>query len=448
MYLHQPPRLFAFGSTLISRSLSTAFAVLACMPGGAAPQDVSEPAVCATELRVATRKVDDLPASTIRTRVGRGIERAAALFRFHRSEDALAKLDAAVALLDGPRGVALNEGVLTELRKSINALRSCLATTEPAALAMITIGAFTEDGTPEGNPGSPAGEGVYVDVEGIRIGRTGPDGTLPASVPSGTIGIRAAEYPSYQGRAVVTLAAGEVRSVSVVLAEGKEPSEDSDLVLEEAPDGILPAKTTSLTLAFVQEDVPASIESIESIDVSDVVGDTGENLEGFFSVSNGVMHATDLEPVLERIASQSRIGRPLWLSANAIDTEGRFHYGAVAIHLGRFSLAVRLAAPPSNPALPVSNIPVRVSVVGSEIAMRVLSDADGRFEIESLPDATVAFDAEAIASGVYYYGQATLTMCADRSVTLAMLNVKDVTAGTRALILDPGTPPCPPVPRR
>ena len=183
MYLHQPPRLFAFGSTLISRSLSTAFAVLACMPGGAAAQDVSEPAVCATELRVATRKVDDLPASTIRTRVGRGIERAAALFRFHRSEDALAKLDAAVALLDGPRGVALNEGVLTELRKSINALRSCLATTEPAALAMITIRAFTEDGTPEGNPGTPAGEGVYVDVEGIRIGRTGPDGTLPASVP-------------------------------------------------------------------------------------------------------------------------------------------------------------------------------------------------------------------------------------------------------------------------
>jgi hypothetical protein len=161
-----------------------------------------------------------------------------------------------------------------------------------------------------------------------------------------------------------------------------------------------------------------------------------------------VIHAVDVAAVYGRIAALSRIGRPLSLTASAIDTEGRSHYGAVSFQMGRFTLRVALAPPPSNPALSVANIPVRVSVMGSDIAMLRISDANGRLEVDALPDATIAFDARTTSAGIHYYGNATVTMCADRSVTLHMLNVKDLLAGRRALTLDPSSPACPPVPRR
>jgi hypothetical protein len=132
--------------------------------------------------------------------------------------------------------------------------------------------------------------------------------------------------------------------------------------------------------------------------------------------------------------------------ARGIDSEGRAYYGEVPCQLGQFTLAVTLAPPPSNPALPVSNVPVRVSVMGSDVAMTRVSDAEGKFEIEFLPEATIAFDAHAIASGDHYYADAMLTLCADRSVTLLLRNVTDVVAGVSPLV-NPA-PACPSVPRR
>jgi hypothetical protein len=86
--------------------------------------------------------------------------------------------------------------------------------------------------------------------------------------------------------------------------------------------------------------------------------------------------------------------------------------------------------------------------VGSDIAMTRIADANGRFEMESLPDATIEFDAHTTAGNDHYYLDAAVTACANRSVTLRMLNVKDLVAGVRAMTLDPGSVSCPPLPRR
>jgi hypothetical protein len=148
------------------------------------------------------------------------------------------------------------------------------------------------------------------------------------------------------------------------------------------------------------------------------------------------------------MARHSRIGRPLSIEAMAIDTEGRAHSGVVGFHLGRFKLAVTLAAPPSNPALPVSNIAVRISIIGSDVAMTRVSDANGRFEIESLPDATIDIDAHLATSDNHYYADGLVTLCGDTAATVLMRNVKDIVAGVRGTIIDSRTPPCTAVPRR
>ena len=401
---------------------------------------------CESEAALVTSSGRQLPAP-IAARVERATRQATALVRLHRRDDGLERLDRIIALLDGPQGRRVEDRTRAELTKSIRALRGCVVGTEAPPMAGLTIRAFNEDGGPEGAPGSPAGEGVYIDVEGIRLGRTGPGGTFGADVPSGEIHISATEYPSSWGATVVTLLPGESRMISVVLADGKEPSEESDLVFAEASDGILPANPTSLSLEFVQDDVRVGIRSIESIELSEGGGNLADTFEDSFALQDGVMRATDAAVVYARIVKHSRIGRALQLSAYGIDAEGRNHYGAVSFQIGLSKLAVTLAPPPSNPALVVSNIPVRVSVMGTDVALSRVSDANGHFEVDALPDATVALNAMTIAAGVYYYGDAALTLCADRSVTLFMLNVKDVVQGVPALTIDPASPPCPPVPR-
>src|SRR6266540_3045652 len=391
------PRTQTPFSSLISWRLVTALAVLTWIAGAASADATSEMTACMKEISAVTPTMDGVPEN-IRARVDRGVGQASALWRFERSDDALAKLDALVILLGGPRGEREKEPARTALTKSIHAFKRCLAATHPAPLTWIAIAVFDEADTVEGSRDKPAGAGVYVDAEGIPIGRTRPDGTLEAKLPSGPIEVHATEYPSSWGAESVTLSPGESRTISIVMAGDKEPSEESDRVLEEAPDDILPANPTSVTLKFLHDDDPVRIDHIESIDLSDVRGSAGENLEPFFSVTDGVMRATDVRAVFELIAHQSGSGRPVWIMASAVDSKGRTHYGDVQFQTGQFKLTITLAAPPSNPALPVANIPVRVSIAGMDIAMRRVSDASGRFEIDPVPDAPVSIEANRVAS--------------------------------------------------
>jgi hypothetical protein len=423
-----------------------ALAVLACLAGGPATAMASPAGACDDEVSALTSKTG-LPDG-IRARMSRSVRQTIALARFHRSGEALVKLDALATLLEGPAGQRVEEAARTELRNATLALRNCVTSAAPAPLATVTVRLFEEDDRRKDGRGTSAGAGVYLDVEGIPIGRSGPRGTIVAKVPSGPIAIHATAYPSSWGESLVDLPAGASRTVSIVLAGDKEPSEESDLVLEEAPEDILPANSASVTLKFVQDDRLVTIEDIDDIELSDAPGESTEFVEEFFTVNGGVIRAAEVPALFERIEKHSRIGRSLALVAMAVDTEGRTHSGTLRFQLGRFRLAVRLAAPPSNPALPVAHIPVRVSVVGSDIAMTRIADANGRVEMESLPDATIEFDAHTTAGNDHYYLDAAVTACANRSVTLRMLNVKDLVAGVRAMTLDPGSVSCPPLPRR
>ena len=440
-----PRTRIPFSSTTNWR-LGMALAAVSWIAGASAAV-AAETSPCEDRVSTALSKTDGVPKN-IRARVDRSVRQASALLRFDRSDDAVAKLDALVAFLDGARGARVQDRARAELTTSIQALKRCLAAARPAPLTWVTISVFEESDVAEGGRGKAAGAGVFLDVEGIRIGRSGPDGTLEAKLPTGTIHITATEYPSSWGEAIVTVSAGETGAVSIVMAGDKEPSEESDLVLEEAPDDLLPANPASVTLKFVQDDDPVTIERIEDLRVSDDPDAFGEDLERFFTVTSGAMRATDAAGVYRYMSKHSRIGRPLSITATAIDTEGRSHYGVASFHLGRFKLAVTLAPPPSNPALAITNIVVRVSIVGSDVAMTRVSDANGRFEIESLPDASIAIDAHVATSGNHYYADSRVTLCGDTAATVVMLNVKDLVAGVRGTIIDSRTPPCASVPRR
>lgn len=421
-------------------SVVAASALLTFMARANGPAIAAQVRDCNKELAVVT-SVESVP-DRIRALIERRVTKASALLRFHRRDDALTQIDAVTALLAGTRGQRIEDGKRAELTKSIAVLRRCLAATEPPPLATLTIRVFQEDTT------HPAGEGVFLRVEDVAVGRSGSDGTFQAMVPSGTLHIEATEYPSSWGTEDVTIAPGGSQVASVLMAADKEPSEESDLVLEESPDNLLPANSPSITLKFVQDDVPVRIDRIEEMEIADDRYEPGESVEELFGVSDGAIHAKVPSAVYRHIVGRVPISGPLWLIVSARDTEGRSLHGSVPFQIGQFNLNVTLAAPPSNPALPVSNIPVRISVVGTEVVLRRISDAHGRFQIEGLPDATLDFGAHVVAAGDHYYAEGALSLCADRSLTLLMRSVKDVVAGVEPLTLDPGNAACPDVPRR
>jgi hypothetical protein len=426
--------------------VTIAFVVLACLAGARTSAAASPAHACETEIS-ATSDSREVPEA-IRTRVGRGVQRASALSRLDRADEALAKLDALIALLDGPRGERVQDRQRAELTQSIRALKRCLAARPQQPLTWITIAVFDEPNTPDRSRGDSAGAGVFVEAEGITIGRTGADGTLEAKLPLGVVEVEATKYPSSWGAGRVTVSAGESQTVSIVMLGDKEPSEETDLLLEEAPDGILPANPASITLKFTEDGHPVRVETIESIEISDIDGDGIEELTRSFAVSDGVILPTDAAAVLRILEQRSEHGRAVRLSASAVDPDGRTRYGEVKFQTGRYKLTVTLAAPPSNPALRVSNIPVRVTVGGGDLAIARVSDASGHFEIDSLPDATLHIDAHTTASASHYYAEASVTLCGNTSATILLRSVTDIVAGVRGKIVDSSAWSCAPLRRR
>jgi hypothetical protein len=360
------------------------------------------------------------------------VARALTLFRFQRQQDALRELDAARAIVRSPWRWRVPSDMREELTSSLDALRNCLARTNPPRLATLTVRVLGYDR--EGGETLRPQEGARLHVDGILVGRTGRDGTFTARVPSGPIEVHA-EIPINQASfAGIDLAPGESRSLEIGLSDGKEVDEHTSLVFAEAVDDIVPVGARSLTLKFMQDGRRAPVTSIDAVDVETLKGDFRTDLTEHFSVVRGEIVAVNPARVFEAIRPQ--FGETVVLQVQAMSSSDAMHYGRIAFRVGQWPLSVRLEAPPSNGALSVANIEVGISMLGTGIAVQRMSDANGRLEVTSLPEGTVAFECVAVSGGKYYYGDATLTHSGPRSITLVLRNVEDLKNGVAPLRLD------------
>jgi hypothetical protein len=359
-------------------------------------------------------------------------QRAVALFRFNRQQEALQELDAGRATIAGPWRWRIAPDQHKELTSDLDALRHCLAATVPAAEGTLTVRVLGHARGSSEDTGPQAGARVY--VEGIAVGRTGPDGTLTTRVPSGPIRLEA-EIPIDQwGEGEINLAPGQSGAIEITLDDDKEVDEHTTLVLAEATDDIVPMTARSLTLKFVRDGRLAPITSIDDIEVVDRDGDFLAAIEDQFRVVRGEIVAANAARVLELLAP--RFDETIVLRVLAADAEDAMHYGKVAFRVAQWPLSVRLQPPPSNPGLSVSNVEVGISLFGQGIAVQRVSDANGRFEIDAFPSGTIGFDCLVVSNGGYYYGQATLDHSGVEWVTLVLRGVDDVKNGVAPLRID------------
>lgn len=391
--------------------------------------------VCAAEFDAAASEIGatDLPDGRHPAWLARGVTRAMTLFRLHRRDEALLKLESAVQTRPGPWGgnVPHDRRQHERVIAAIDLFRTCIATAQPPAMATLTIRTYQYDERAPRGRGRRSEGIAYIDVDGMRVGQTGADGAVTLRVPSGQIHLETTLYPSSWAEEFLTLAPGSSRTVSIVLADSKEPAEDTDLELVEAVDDIIPSSSTSFTLKFMRDDEPVPIARLWSVELLDRAGDLDEVLDKLFEVRDGAIAAIDSGAVFDAMAKH--LAETVTLRVHASDAADRTHANEVRFRVGQFKLAVALSVPPSNPALPVSHVEVTVSVIGTAIRLRRMADVNGRFEIASLPHANLAFDCETKVEGMYYYCQATMVHSSDRSITLVLRHVSDVMKGVPAL---------------
>jgi hypothetical protein len=364
-------------------------------------------------------------AAVVNAHVGQGLERklvtkvenAWRVFgsgRKNAKKTALNDLDVALGLLDRRSTRQLPEELRGAIVGALGEFRRCIESGE-LATASLTVRAIRPDGTTVA--------GAIVRVNDAEVGTTGTDGTLRVTVPAGGARVSAIMYVTEQGDAFVPLAPGASSSVDILLGNS-EPQEPSTLTLAESVDALVPREFGSFTLHFV--DPAGSVVPMGQIEDIRLVKQDGSGwtywADKFEVAGDGSVRPRDLAAWRDAVRLQR--GK-LTLDVQAQDRRGRLHAGTVTFYLGYLSVEARLVSPPSNPGLSVGGLPVAISLLGSDLIVRTVSNPDGTFSVPLLPEGTIAFSASTVSGAQHYYADAVLAINDHSRISVNLLHTQD-----------------------
>jgi hypothetical protein len=283
----------------------------------------------------------------------------------------------------------------------------------------------------------PAGTSIF--INGSESGTTQADGTATLQVPAGTLQVAAELHPSNAGQTSVTLVSGETKQVDVIMAEGKELSEDSTLKIDQLAGSILDRNFTSLTLRFLKPDASTvALRSLDFVTLDDAQGGNYALVTQFFALQ------PDGTVVLNNVASfrnllLSRSGKIL-INVHGEDASGGVHDSTAEFFVSAYRILGNLAAPPSNPSLNTTGILITGSILNTDLVFEVVSDANSHFEFPLLPAGNFEFTSQTQQNGVYYYGQGTLVLDGNKTLHINMLATEDLINGVPPFTVDDAVP--------
>jgi hypothetical protein len=298
----------------------------------------------------------------------------------------------------------------------------------PPNTATLIVRTFFPSDIAANGIGGPGPAGVIVSVNGNELGTTQPDGTLSLQVPAGTLEVAAEYRPSNSGQTSVTLVPGETKQVDVVMAEGKELSENSVLTVDQLAASILDRNFTALTLRFLRSDgSTVSLKSLDFVTLEDAQGGTYASVTQFFTLQpNGTLFLNDVNSFRNLLLARS--GKIL-LSVHGDDVDGGVNAGTAEFFVSAYSITGNLAAPPSNPGLNKAGITITGSILNTDLVFTVVSDANGNFKFPLLPAGNFDFASETQQNGQFYYGQGTVVLNANKVLHINMLATEDLING-------------------
>ncbi len=293
--------------------------------------------------------------------------------------NAVAQLDQAKKLLDGPAVKNVPIELRNDVAAAIDALSSCIGSSVVPTVP-VTVLVFT--GETAAGPGPAAGGGVTIRVDGDEAAKTKPDGTATINVPLGYRHFTAEQLPDWKGsaRSIEILESGNL-PVSIAMASGSDLSVAAELQIVELQDGVLPSDFTAATLQFVGDDGKTirvrrldTIELRSDADLLDVTKMFALRPDGTIALASADAFRTE---VLDRYD-------PLRLSVHAFDDKGMPYRNSVQFAVGRYHASAAVQAPAGVTINPAA---ILVSVTNEKVSLSFWSVTtdDGKATFPLLP---------------------------------------------------------------
>ncbi|HZE56247.1 MAG TPA: hypothetical protein VE031_00185 [Chthoniobacterales bacterium] len=298
----------------------------------------------------------------------------------------------------------------------------------PANTATLTVRTFLPSDLVGNGLGLAGPAGTTVSINGSEMGTTQADGTVTLKVPAGALQVSAEIRPSNSGQASVTVVPGETKQVDIVLADGKELSENSLLKIDQLVNSVLDRNFSGLTVRFTKPD--GSTVALKSFDIAtleDAQGDNHSVVTDFFTLqSNGTLLLNNPNSFRDLLLKRS--GKIL-LSVHGDDSNGGVNDGTVEFFVSAYKISGNLAAPPSNSALNKAGISVTGRILNTDLLFNVISDQNGNFQFPLLPAGNFEFTSQTQQNGRFYYGQGTLVLDGNKILHINMLATEDLVSG-------------------
>jgi len=294
----------------------------------------------------------------------------------------------------------------------------------PVQPAEITIEVVLEDEQ------TRAGAGLPVFVDGMPAGATSTDGSFVMAVGTGTHVVRVVDpWLAGGGHTFPDLAPGVKASAKVVLTNAgvREPVR---LEIAELQDGVLPLGFASFEARFVDDEpkIPRlqgsfTLESAAALVVLD--------LEAEFELTgDGWLRHKAPDAIRQLLAAMTG---EVDVRFTAIDDRGFRFDASLPLRVGRHRVTGQLAAPPSNPSLPLAGVPIFARLLNSPVTFPTTSDAAGTFVLPHVPNGVLEFDFAVEASGNTYNGFGTMSIQGGTDLTLTLVSGLDVRNGVPSI---------------
>jgi hypothetical protein len=298
----------------------------------------------------------------------------------------------------------------------------------PAGFAILKLKAV------DGPDGPPLKDGE-VFVDGVLRGKTAPDGNLKLLVRPGSRSLEVRKYPSSAGLGEIVLKAGNVKAFEIVILDGKDFSEDAELAVDQAPDGVLDGAFTELRLRMSRPNgATVALKDIDRVSLVDPNGGAPLYLTAMIKRNaDGTLEFKDPDGIRTILADLKGM-----ISINVVgeDKHLKMYNETVDFYMGAYRVNGRLVAPPSNPGLLVQGIEVTGRILNSSLVFVTKSDANGKFSFPKVPAGNLEFDSETQQNGIFYYGQGVVVMNGSKSLTVNMLAAEDLNNGVDSFTVE------------
>ncbi len=289
----------------------------------------------------------------------------------------------------------------------------------------VQVHAAFDDGS--GNAGAQVGAGVIIRVDGVEKGIT--DASSAATIPllPGSHTLEAVLPSLAIGQQAITVTAGQSNSITVLLDGNRDVIEPSQLTIDELVNGGLPLDTPTLTLRFLKNGATVPMTHLWEVELSSRdpnfqpiqltpsfhVTPSGTVATGDTYIVNNVLSTLESDAVVDVIASDAR---------------GFSYEAEVAFAPGLYTLNGQLAAPPSQPALPLGDI-VLQATFGDGITKIVTSSSTGAFTLTQVPGGMLNLSGVTTSGGNVYNASAYVAVDGNQNLLVRPLGLTDILAG-------------------